>query len=356
MSPRGLGLSLSVLLPLVFVMVSPLVQASTPVSGQMVLDVSTKTWEAAVVGRPSVIYDGSSFMMWYHGETVAGVDSIGLATSTDGISWSRYLGNPVLKPGSGWDANSVLEPWVIFQAGQYKMWYTGQTMSNGQVTAQAIGYASSSDGIHWTEYSGNPVLAAGPHGAWDDRGAWLPVVVPTGSSYVMYYRGITGDLGQTGMATSSDGVHWTKGSVISIPRGASGWDSYIQRVTSVTKVGGVYTMWYDGRKGSNAISEIGCANSTEGISWNVFPNNPVITRGSSGGWDSGGVWDAMPVSLGDKYYVYYSSFVGSSKLAIGLAILPMSQYPIPEFPLAITMAAAAVIMTGLALKRNKWQR
>jgi predicted GH43/DUF377 family glycosyl hydrolase len=322
----------------------------------MALDVGTG-WESAHVWRPSVIYDGSSFMMWYSGENTQGVDNVGLATSTDGIKWARHAANPVLRvgrPGS-WDANSVQAPWVIHENGVYKMWFEGQTFTSGNVAKMAIGYATSPNGVDWTKYSGNPVLTPGPSGTWDDKWTYRPVVISTGQSYVMYYRSLSsqGTTGETGMAISDDGIHWTKrASPISIPPSSSGWDSYLWALGSVATAGGVFVMWYHGTRGSDANGEIGCANSTDGIVWNVYPNNPVITYGPKGSWDEGGTYHPMTVNVGDKYYVYYNAYRAPHH-RVGLAILPMSEYQIPEFPWSVSVATIALTIAALAIRRKR---
>jgi len=332
---------------------------SSAVQGQMVLDVVPGGWESAHVWRPFVIYNGS-FMMWYSGENSGGIDNVGLSTSADGIKWARHPANPVLRVGlpGQWDANSVQAAWVIHEKGLYKMWFEGQTFSTGSIAKAAIGYATSPNGVEWTKYSDNPVLSSGAAGAWDEGRIYGPVVISTGNSYVMYYRGLSsqGTVGQTGMATSDDGIHWTKrASPISIPPSTSGWDSYLWFLGGAMKSGGVYTMWYHGLRASGANGEIGCANSTDGIVWNVYPGNPVITYGPKGSWDEGGVYHPMAVTVGGNYYVYYEAY-HAGRHRVGLAILPMSQYPIPEFPWAVPIAAFAMTIAAFALRKRRTPR
>ncbi|MEK7134464.1 MAG: hypothetical protein AAB819_01935 [Patescibacteria group bacterium] len=82
---------------------------------------------------------------------------IGFATSLDGIVWKKYQRNPVVRVGGNgeWDSIKADNPFVMFDEGMYKMWYRGQNLSYS-----AIGYATSSDGIQWTKYSENPILKA----------------------------------------------------------------------------------------------------------------------------------------------------------------------------------------------------
>jgi len=287
-------------------------------------------------------------MMWYSARGSSRAYNIGLATSTDGISWSRYAENPVLKTGprGAWDSLSVRAPWVIYEGGVYKMWFEGQYRvwyvrehdagrrgigwrSEWSIVTSAIGYATSTDGIHWTKYSGNPVLTAGKTGRWDDGRISDPVVVSSGSSYIMYYTGISrqGTTSRIGVATSDDGIHWTKRDApISIPIGSSGWDSYTRKLGGVTKVGNTYLMWYAGGSGPYQPLQIGFAESTDGITWKAYPDNPVITHGNVGTWDGGGIFSPVVVAVGDKYYVYYIANQVIRGYSIGVAILPISQY------------------------------
>jgi len=288
--------------------------------------------------------------MWYSGETPLGIDNIGLATSSDGKNWVRYSQNPVLKVGSGaeWDSGSVNQASVIYDNGMYKMWYSGQLFEprNKTILAIAVGYATSPDGVSWTKYAGNPVLTAGSAGEWDDKWVFNPTVISTGQSYMMWYRGLSkAGVSQTGLAVSDDGVRWTKKGPISLPRGASGWDNNyaFPFITGVMKAGEVFVGMYHANKARNDPLQIGGASSSDGITWIPYPHNPVILPGS---WDAAGVEFPMILIVGNDYYVYYSS----SRAGVGLAVLPMSQYPIPEFPGAMAILISTMI-SALLLSR-----
>jgi predicted GH43/DUF377 family glycosyl hydrolase len=361
---------------LVFVLspalILPVTHAQSAIEGQVVLPIGN-TWDGNRVLRPCVIYNGSLFMMWYSGGS-GGVHNIGLATSSDGIAWTRYAQNPnyapnpVLTIGSSgdWDSDSVDEAWVIYDGGQYKMWYSGQHWNpDGSINTWLIGYATSPDGIHWAKYSGNPVLTAGPAGSFDDKYVWRPTVISTGSGYMMYYRGASQsgpqNIAKEGLATSSDGIHWNRVSVITMPPGSSGWDAYSRQtgalnVGGVVKAGSVYVMGYSSIKTENSSEQIGFASSTDGTTWTPYPGNPVIIYGSSG-WDSGGVTRPMILPIGDKYYVYYDAFGTPGDIVpdqIGLAMLPMSQYPIPEYQSnTLVLIATILVSIGLLTVRNK---
>lgn len=333
--------------------------ASASVTGQEVLPPSTNTWEASFDWRPVVIHTGSSFMMWYSGEANNGVDQIGLATSNDGISWSRYGQQPVLSIGAPgqWDSGSVNQAWVIQESGGYKMWYGGQTydIQNQTLFTWEIGYATSPDGINWTKYPGNPIFTPGVNGSWDGKYVYLPIIVKTGSNYTMYYRGENSkQVAQTGVATSTDGIHWTReGLMPPIPKGT--WDANWNSLYSVTATYGGYLMAYSGNstQASNHYY-IGFASSTDGINSAPYASNPVVAPNLGGiAFDSQGISDPMVISVGNQYYVYYEGWTPSVS-GLGVAILPISQFPVPEFvsPGLLTAAVMLVSAALLLLRRR----
>src|SRR6185369_13485857 len=82
-------------------------------------------------------------------------------TSPDGSHWIPHGGNPVLEPQRGaWD-EQILEQAAAYFDGRYWLWYSGYRNPLGPTTSIAIGVATSSDGIHWTKHPGNPVIQPG---------------------------------------------------------------------------------------------------------------------------------------------------------------------------------------------------
>ena len=120
---------------------------------------------------PSVLVDsGTNYRMYFsnHPNTGSPPLQIFLATSTDaGQSWTcGNGGSPVLTAGGSgaWDETRIVSPSVIKDGATYKMWYTGRNVAGNN----AIGYATSGDGISWTKYGSNPVLTVSA-GAWDSQ-------------------------------------------------------------------------------------------------------------------------------------------------------------------------------------------
>jgi hypothetical protein len=64
--------------------------------------------------------------MFYVGSDGA-TQRIGAALSNDGITWTKYGGNPILDVGApgAWDSSSLSRVHVEFVAQQLWMWYSG---------------------------------------------------------------------------------------------------------------------------------------------------------------------------------------------------------------------------------------
>lgn len=129
-------------------------------------------WDEAGVGRAAVIrVAANDWRMWYgcSGQR----QSIGLATSKDGIVWTKHPGNPVLEPTESWE-QGYLSPTSVLQVnGKFFLYYWGpRHVFPDKVTGKLpppnmkyIALATSEDGIHWTrqgELDGRKGAVLGP--------------------------------------------------------------------------------------------------------------------------------------------------------------------------------------------------
>jgi hypothetical protein len=230
-------------------------------------------WDSAYRGQVALLKDDGLYKMWYSGAAPGGSWQTGYATSVDGLAWDIYAGNPVLTPGApgSWDEQEADGPTVIKDDDDtFKMWYHG---CNADWTDCSIGYATSTDGVHWTKHTENPVLQ-GTAGQWDESGVYWPRVIKNGATYEMWYY----NDGKIGHATSSDGVAWTKDT--GNPVLSEGWDGGGVSPPSLVLDGGTYKMWAG--SGVTATRGIGYFESTDGIAWTQPVSNPVLVKGEAG--------------------------------------------------------------------------
>lgn len=174
----------------------------------------------------------------------ARVPRIGLARSADGVSWTR-AGDPVLAPGprGSWDERGVADPYVVAFGGTFYMYYLGQDRAR----RQRLGVARSADGVHWTKLRSNPVLDLGPAGAFDETGLGEPAVWQAHGSYWMLYTARDpNEIRRLGLAWSPDGVRWERVGRGPTLSGAEPWNSKVICDPSVIASGEVARVWFGG--------------------------------------------------------------------------------------------------------------
>ena len=263
---------------------------------------------------PWVTYDSKDgFKMWHTGIGTDGKQRIYYATSSNGINWKPY--GMVLDFGAigSWEELSVSKPVVLYDGINYRMWYVGYTSMRTR-----IGLATSEDGISWTKHVGTPVLSPGGNGGWDDADLGVFTVIKDGTSYKMWYNGKGYDgIQRIGLATSSDGISWTKhpNNPVLEP-GSNGWDSYHIYTGPVVTNGSHYSMYYTGQDYSK--NRVGLATSPDGLEWSKYEDNPVLDTGLPGSWGSAYIFAASIVRRDDSLLMWYWGSEGTTE-QIGLA-------------------------------------
>jgi hypothetical protein len=136
-------------------------------------------------------------------------------------------------------------------------------------TKRAIGYATSVDGISWNWYQGNPVME-GDTGDWDEETAHCNVIEQNGI-YLMWYAGFNGDTSAIGFAQSSNGINWDKynGNPV-LTAEPNSWEQLAVDEPHVFYDSNYLHMWYSGLSSENH-SQIGLASEiTIDVNNNTF--------------------------------------------------------------------------------------
>jgi predicted GH43/DUF377 family glycosyl hydrolase len=178
-------------------------------------------WDAGFIFPDSFIKmkDGTYRMYYTGGGDFQGevITYTGMASSPDGITWKKYNdpathqhpfeeSDPVLTSGNkkDWDSHGSWCAFVYKMSADYHMYYTGSNFNNGY-SESSIGFAYSSDGIHWEKYAENPVFTVkdDPFSVNAIRdtiieGSWL--VFQDTLCYMYYDYGVI--VGKIGMATA----------------------------------------------------------------------------------------------------------------------------------------------------------
>ncbi len=211
-------------------------------------------WETDM-NRPVVVHRADGYHMWYTGQA-NGMSRIGYATSADGRAWVRQSLKPVLEPTATWEGVAVMCPHVIWDGASriWKMWYSG----GQQYEPNAIGYATSKDGLHWEKSAANPVLSPDTRIEWEkDRVTAAQIIQWKGWYYAFYigFRDI--DHAQIGLARSKDGITgWVRHAGNPIVRPTpGGWDADACYKPFAVYSEGRWRLWYNGR--NDHLEQIG---------------------------------------------------------------------------------------------------
>jgi predicted GH43/DUF377 family glycosyl hydrolase len=184
--------------------------------------------KVAALASSAVVEDDGTwalyFYTWNSYAALAADGEIGRTTAADPAGPWKVDDAPVLKLGSAgeWDEGQLSGPSVLRTDKGYIMFYTGFNKKNQGM----VGMATSEDGVHWMKYD-DPATKDAPFAEsdpvlrytedWEATTAYQPRVVPTPDGFVMVYRSVGAQPGpasrgkmRLGLATSKDGIHWTK--------------------------------------------------------------------------------------------------------------------------------------------------
>ncbi len=268
----------------------------------------TEAWEMqggfGNVFEPSVIQKGpTEFIMSYTGGYTTTIPSIGIARSTDGITWTQDAANPRVGNGNGGEASDAQRSCLVWAGGDTFHIYYSDDSGGGNIqrvtsTDNCATFGSktlildkASAPAPYTGYANSQVM--------NDGGTWrIWVEAFTGTTFNILY------------ATGADGVTFSTpdGPISALQRGTGMYGG-----PNVIKVGSVYHMWHHACTGvlGNPLTPTNiyhAITSTPDVfaSYLKIPN-PVLYNGEQAdpisGSDQIGDPCVIPISGGYRIYL-----------------------------------------------------
>lgn len=225
------------------------------------------TFDAQWCVLPHVVQVHDRWHLYYTGNAGRGsglsaFPGMGLATSDNGITWTRHGDQPILarsgEPGDpdaiGVAGGSVIHLSQAQGPPQFWFYYTG-CPTTGKAHAlnqqKTICLAVSTDGIRWTKQGA--VMLRDPDRDYEDIGVAGPVVMrePDGM-FRMWYSAIGTRHGFYSICygESDDGIHWRRGALPEanlqlLPTG-TGWEQQMVEYPTIIREGDHLRMFYCG--------------------------------------------------------------------------------------------------------------
>jgi hypothetical protein len=220
-------------------------QTFTPNAASPAIRATSSAWDDHYLGHPAIIKLGSTWYAFYSGMNAAGTtENIGVATSSDFLTWTKYGSNPIITDNVAIPAiiqigstlylyvadrpsghtisyyttsvNTPLGPWVrgdfaiqtlpadwfsgnsrlndpyvtLNPQGFYEMMFTVENQSiPSPYTGQSTAYAISTDGINWTKFQSAVLQGNGIVGNPTGKYPGDPLLFFNGSSVWLYWAG-----------------------------------------------------------------------------------------------------------------------------------------------------------------------
>lgn len=238
----------------------------TPLQEKPVFVGAPGQWDALIRERGWILVENGQWKLWYTGyDSPTGMRRLGLATSTDGLAWTRHPANPLVP--DRW----VEDVTVVKNGDEYLMFAEGKDDQ-----AQML---RSRDGVRWTSagtldvrtVDGRPI-PPGPFGT--------PTVHKHNDLWHLLYE--RNDKG-VWLATSKDLKVWTHASDAPVLTPGPGlYDRDLIALNQIVTRGGKHYAFYHGCANAERKEDrlwcVGLAVSDDLRTWTRFAGNPLLPR------------------------------------------------------------------------------
>jgi len=209
---------------------------------------------------------------------------IGIAESTNLTHWKK-IGE--ITPAADYESKGLCAPCAMVIDGKVHLFY--QTYGNGK--DDAICHAISSDGINFTRDATNPVFR--PEGPWTCGRAIDAEVIKYKGNYYLYYATRDPDykIQMQGVAIVPGNSDFSRSSWKNLSttepmlKPELPWEKDCIEGASVIERNGKLYMFYAGAY-NNAPQQVGVAVSEDGVNWKRMSENPFLSNGKPGDWNS----------------------------------------------------------------------
>jgi len=264
-------------------------------------------WADTFAAEPAIIKDASGYRMYFLGFSTRGQSGIGIATSTDGVSFTATK-MPVWQPAANtWYSGSVQGPAPFFSKMGISLAFTGSdqlpsAMPNGQ-----IGVATSTDGMSFNVGNGGQPVIRHTDCDYCMQGVDFADVLDEpanlasdmlGGKIMFFSSNNSAKTAVIGRASSSDDGATFAPEPAPVLQGELGGEAILIS-PHVLVDGSVFKMWYSFATLRDAIAaasdfcktpiHIGYATSTDGFYWVRSPSNldkPALSAMGGGLWEA----------------------------------------------------------------------
>jgi beta-1,2-mannobiose phosphorylase / 1,2-beta-oligomannan phosphorylase len=247
-------------------------------------------WDVKIRERGWILKEGDLFRLWYTGYdgTHEGIKLLGLATSPDGLKWTRSPANPLVKDHWVEDVN------VVVHDGLYYMFAEGKDDNHSELL-------TSKDGIEWKWIAPLDVYATDRTPA--KRPCGTPTVWIENNVWYLFYE--VGDKG-VWLATTTDPLKqpWIKVQDDPVlPMGPGRYDKEMIAVDQILRHRGAYYAIFHG-SGTDRDESMqrtwttNIARSVDLVHWTKYPGNPIVPGDRSSGM-------VVPVAGGFRLYTMH---------------------------------------------------
>lgn len=208
-------------------------------------------------------------------------------------------GNFIIDVGAkgSFDDGAALDPTVCFFKDQFLLYYSA--IGNGP---DSIGWAKSTDGVHFKKM-GKLMDGRAP-----------AVIVKDGQLFLLYQKELKKGEGYLGfyVASSSDGIHFTPLSDEPVfMAGKEGeWDRQIATGRLFQQGEWTYLLYGGDNELIDQPGYFGLARSKDSKTWEKHPGNPVFGCGAKGEEDGGAMWFPALIESDNQYHLLYEGSRG----------------------------------------------